>query len=114
MITNSLGKLFGKVKGPQEKDTIKEVLGLELAKKGLKSEFLDRRIQGMKELNTLITKACPLAQTADLGKLTFLINWMQENGVFDIIWTPKNTHIELVKRSDDIIKQLVKHEKMTE
>ena len=44
MITNSLGKLFGKVKGSQEKDTIKEVLGLELAKKGLKSEFLDRRI----------------------------------------------------------------------
>lgn len=96
LLANSLTKMYSRLKTEEERAIIKEVLGLQMSKKGLKSEFLDRRIDGMKELNELIKAACPLAQNADVDKLKFLIDWMQENGVFEIIWVPKNTHIQLV------------------
>ena len=79
-----------------------------MCKKGLKSELLDRRIQGMKELNNLIKKASPLGINSDSEKFNFLVNWMTDNGVFDIIWNPRHTHLQLVQRSDSIFKELLK------
>ena len=37
-----------------------------------------------------------------------LINWIDEHGVFDILWDVKKTHVQLVQRSNEIFKVLPK------
>ena len=36
----------------------------------------------------------------------FLIQWMRENQVFEILFDPKKTHLQLVQRTTDILKML--------
>lgn len=38
---------------------------------------------------------------------------MQDHKVFESIWDPKKTHLQLVQRSDEVFKLLVKEDKMT-
>lgn len=37
----------------------------------------------------------------------FLISWMEENGVFSILFDTKKTHLQLVQRLTDIMKLLL-------
>ena len=61
-----------------------------MCKKCLESEFLERRIQGIRDLNLVIRNNTMYAsKTFDVP---FLVNWMTENQVFDIIWTARKTH----------------------
>ena len=83
-----------------------------MCKKGLKSELLDRRITGMKELNQLVRKISPIGNM-DTDKFEFLVQWMKENEVFDIIWNCRNTHLQLVQRSDQIFKELLRNKLLT-
>ena len=57
---NSIGYIYNKIKNRDDCQKECEVLAYIMCKKGLKSELLDRRIQGMKELNMLVKKAAPL------------------------------------------------------
>ena len=43
----------------------------------------------------------------------FLLGWLKEHGVLDIIWDPKKTHLELVKRSSDIFRILAREKQLT-
>lgn len=43
-----------------------------------------------------------------------LINWIQENQVFTAIWDPKKTHLQLVQRSGDIFRMLLKEDLLSE
>lgn len=40
-----------------------------------------------------------------------LIEWMQANGVFSILFDPKKTHLQLVQRCGDILKLLLSEDK---
>lgn len=42
-----------------------------------------------------------------------LISFMNEHGVFDILWDPKKTHLQLVQRSGEIFKVLPKENLLT-
>lgn len=66
-------------------------------KKCLESEALTLRRQSIKDLNSVVNNApsSPEAKKA-------LINWMSENDVFDILWDPRKTHVELVKQSKGV------------
>jgi predicted CopG family antitoxin len=44
----------------------------------------------------------------------FLLDWMIKNDVFGAIWDYKRTHLQLVQRSDEIFKLLLKENKLTE
>ena len=44
----------------------------------------------------------------------FLVKWMTDNKVFDIIWTARRTHAQLVERSNDIWRLLLKEKLLTE
>ena len=46
--------------------------------------------------------------SAKVFTLEWLISWMSEHGVFDIIWDTKRTHLQLVQRSNEIFKILPK------
>ena len=74
-----------------------EKLKLEICKKCLSSELLERRILGVREMNNIIRNAqVQYGSTRDTFTLEWLINWMSEHGVFDILWDTKKTHLQLV------------------
>ena len=67
-----------------------EVFKLQMCKKCLESEFLERRIQGIRDLNQVIRNNT--MYSSKTFEVSFLVNWMTENQVFDILWTAKKTH----------------------
>ncbi len=76
-------------KEEREKET--EVLKLDISLKCLKSSFLERRIQGIKELNQIIKNNRMFMNKS--FKATFLIEWMHENEVFSILFDTKKTQL---------------------
>lgn len=86
---------------------------MEICKKCLASELLERRILGIKELNTVIRNASQAYGVAKIYTMQELINWMSEHGVFDILWDTKKTHLQLVQRSNEIFKALPKEKLLT-
>jgi hypothetical protein len=90
-------------KEEREKDT--EVLKLEVSLMCLKSNYLERRIQGIKDLTQIIKNNRMFSNKSFTG--VFLIEWMQNNEVFSIIFSHKTTHLQLVQRSADILRLLL-------
>ena len=70
----------------------------------LNSSYLERRIQGIRELGQLIrtTRAQPSSQS---GKE--LVEWMRAEGVFDVLFDRRKTHAQLVQRCDEVLKLLL-------
>jgi len=91
-------------KDEREKQT--EVLKLEVSLLCLKSSFLERRIQGIRDLNQIIKNQRMFNTNKNLSPI-FLISWMEENGVFSILFDTKKTHLQLVQRLTDIMKLLL-------
>ena len=81
---------------------------LKFVKKCLQSEFLEKRIQAVKDLNEIVTEH---GSAHDQAATQELFQWIQDNGVYSLIWDPKKTHIQLVQRSGDILRLLLR-EKM--
>lgn len=44
----------------------------------------------------------------------FLVEWMQSNGVFSILFDTKKTHLQLVQRTSDILKLLLQENMLTQ
>jgi hypothetical protein len=77
-----------------EKDQAKKAqqhMRLEMCKRFMTSELLDRRILGIKELNTIIRNTT-MNNSSLVFSLEELIGWCKEHGVFDILWDPRKTH----------------------
>lgn len=71
-----------------------EKLKLEICKKCLASDVLERRILGIKELNSIIKSVQTITGTFQrVLTIENLIEWMSEHGVFDILWDTKKTHL---------------------
>jgi hypothetical protein len=85
----NIGKRFLK-KEEREKQT--EVLRLDLCNKSLISNYLERRIQGIRDLSTLV-KNNTLYSSSKTFTTEFLIDWMSKNDVFSTIWDHKKTHL---------------------
>ena len=88
-----------------------EVFKLKFIKKCLESQFLEKRIQGIKELNEVISET---TTQGDSQVTQELIEWISSNGVFTAIWDPKKTHLQLVQRSGDIFRMLLKEDLLSE
>lgn len=71
----------------------------------LKSSFLERRIQGIRDLNTIIKNNRMYSQKSFTAQ--YLIQWIVDNGVFLLLFDPKQTHLQLVQRTDDVLKLLL-------
>ena len=71
-----------------------EVIKLEVALMCLKSSFLERRIQGIRDLNTVIRNNRMFNSKTFPAK--YLIEWMEQNGVYTQIFDTRKTHIQLV------------------
>jgi len=76
-------------KDDREKQT--EIIRLELANKCLRSTYLERRIAGIKDLNTVI-KNNTLYMSSKTFTNEYLIDWMVTNEVIVTIWDARKTH----------------------
>ena len=99
-------------KPKDERERSGELLKLELSLKQLSSTYLERRINGIRDLSTLINNNT-LLKISETFTTEFLIAWMTDNEVFDIIWNYRKTHQELVTRSNDIFRLLAKEHALT-
>ena len=93
---------------PQAAALKSEQLKLEIVKKMLSSELLERRIVGIKTLNTIVRNAQLTYSQLSAFTLAQLVEWIHQHGVFDILWDAKKTHLQLVQRSNEIFKILPK------
>ena len=93
----SIGSINARVMDRDEAREESEKLKLEICKKCLSSDLLERRILGIKELNTIVKNMqMSYGINKSIFTLEWLINWMSEHGVFDILWDTKKTHLQLV------------------
>ena len=95
-------------KGEREKQT--EILKLEVALLCLKSSYMERRIQGIRDLNSVIRNN-RIYSSKFSGK--FLVEWMQEKAVFDVLFDAKKTHLQLVQRCDEVLRLLLQEDMLT-
>ena len=109
----SINSVNARVLDRDEAKQEQEKLKLEICKKCLSSELLERRILGIKELNTIIRSTQTAYGPSKAFSLEWLINWMSGHGVFDILWDTKKTHLQLVQRSNEIFKILPKENLLT-
>lgn len=63
---------------------------MKFIKKCLESQFLEKRIQGIKELNEVVTDSTTGNEAQAMSNIA---SWITENGVFNIIWDARKTHI---------------------
>lgn len=62
-----------------------------MALKSVGSDYLEQRINGIRDLNQLI-KNNTLFNTSKTFTTEFLIDWIKKN-VLDIIWDQRKTHL---------------------
>lgn len=90
-IIKSVDQISKRFYTKEEREKQAEVLKLELANKCLKSTYLERRIQGIRDLNQVI-KNNTLYMSSKTFTTEFLIDWMTSNEVFKTIWDNRKTH----------------------
>lgn len=110
-IIRSIDNISKRFLKKEERTKQTEVLRLDLCNKSLVSEYLERRIQGIRDLSTLV-KNNSIMSSSNTFTTDFLIEWMRNNDVFATIWDPRKTHLQIVQRTNEIFKLLVKDDKM--
>lgn len=100
-----------KTRSGGEGKKMQEILKLKFIKKCLECEFLEKRIMGIKDLNDVIVEKT-VEHDSEASKQ--LIGWIEQNELFDAIWNPKKTHLQLVQRSCDIFRMLLKEDLLME
>lgn len=71
---------------------------------------MERRIQGIRDLNSVIRN-----NRIYSGKFSgkFLVDWMLEKGVFDILFDAKKTHLQLVQRCEEVLRLLLQEDALS-
>lgn len=109
-ILRGVDALGRRVLDKAEREKKKELLGLEVTLLCLNSAFMERRIQGIRDLNAAI-KASRNSSVRLSGAQ--LVEWMQTHGVFDVLFDPKKTHLQLVQRCDEVLKLLLSEDMLS-
>ena len=112
-IIKSIDNFQRRLVSKDEREKLTEVLRLEVSLMCLKSNYLERRIQGIRELNQIIKNQRMYSANKNFTS-QFLIEWMQNNGVFQILFDTKRTHLQLVQRTSDILKLLLQENMLSQ
>lgn len=80
-----------RAKPKEEREKEAELLKLEISLLSLKSGFMNRRIQGIKDLSNLSRSI--KYTTHKSFKSGDLVKWIKDNKVLELILDPKQTHI---------------------
>jgi hypothetical protein len=92
-IVKAVDNLSRRVLEKSEREKEIEILKLEVALLCLNSSYMERRIQGIRDLNQII-KSNRICSGRFSGQ--FLVEWMQTHGVFDVLFDSKKAHLQLI------------------
>ena len=90
-IIKGIDNILRRIETKEVREKQTEILKLEVIMMCLKSSYLERRIQGIKDLNTIIKNVRMFNSKSFTA--AFLIEWMETNGVFTVIFDSKKTHL---------------------
>lgn len=111
-IVTKLGDILKRIMPYEERTKVLEELNLNIALMCLKSNFLERRIHGIKSLADSL-KGIKYQRA---GKITseFMLNWLDEHKILEVIFDQKNYHVQIIQRSKEILKFLITEDKLSE
>ena len=110
-IIRSLDSLLKRVCKKEDREKQINVLKLDFALLCVKSPFLERRIQGIKEISGLIKDVRVYGSKSFSPE--FLVEWIRANNVFEFIFSAKHCHIQLVQRTSDLMKLFISTNQLT-
>lgn len=93
-IIRALDCLMKRVYKKEDREKKINVLKLDFALLCIKSPFLERRIQGIKEISGVIKDVRVFGSKSFSQE--FLVDWVRSNNVFEFIFSIKHCHIQLV------------------
>jgi ubiquitin carboxyl-terminal hydrolase 34 len=103
-IVKAVDNLNRRIVDKDERDKQSEFLKLEVSLLCLNSSYMERRIQGIRDLNQIIRNN-RIYPGRFSGKV--LVEWMKTHGVFEVLFDQKKTHLQLIQRSDEVLKLLL-------
>lgn len=109
-IVKAVDSLGRRLADRAERDKQTELLKLEVALLCLKSSYMERRIQGIRDLNIVIRNN-RIYTSKFSGK--YLVDWMLEKGVFGILFDAKKTHLQLVQRCEEVLRLLLQEDALS-
>ena len=111
-IVTRLGDLLKRVYSFSERDQTLERLNLDITLMCLKSNFLERRIHGIKSL----AESLKGLKYARGSKVTgdYMLQWIIDNKILDLIFDSKNYHVQIIQRSKEILNFLITEDKLTQ
>ena len=88
-----------------------ERLNLDITLMCLKSNFLERRIHGIKSL----AESLKGLKYARGSKVTgeYMLEWINNNKILELIFNQKNYHVQIIQRSKEILKFLITEDQLT-
>jgi hypothetical protein len=110
-IVKAIDLLSRRVVEKPAREKKQETLRLEIALLCLNSGYMERRIQGIRDLSQIIKSH---RMSLDRSSGTPLVEWMLKNDLFDILFDPKKTHLQLVQRCDEVLKLLLGEDMLTD
>ena len=97
----------------EEKEKQIALLTMDITLMCLKSNFLERRIHGIKSLADTL-KSLKYANRSSKLSPEFMHEWLEKNGILEVIFDQKNYHVQIIQRSKEILKFLIVENKLTE
>ena len=104
-IISKLNDLLKRIYTYDQRDTEIEHLNLSIILMCLKSNFLERRIQGIKGLSEAL-KNIKFTMTNKISA-EFMKQWLSDHKILEIIFDQKNYHVQIIQRSKEILKFLI-------
>lgn len=99
-----LENLYKRIITIEQKNERMDIFHLNFAHKCFQSQYLDRRIQGLKAIVEL-TKGCKYPQTRTIRSSSMTL-WIREHAILETIFGPQS-HTQLIQRSGEIIHLLL-------
>jgi hypothetical protein len=107
MCINAVGSLLKRAYSLREKAEMVELFKLDLVGVCFRSEFLEKKIQAVKQLGDI---ARNLAGNKFV-KLEELMAWVKEQRVFEQLFS-KTVHIQLLQRTSDFLRFLITNDRL--
>ena len=111
-IVSRLNDILKRAYTYDEREQEIEHLNLDIVLMCLKSNFLERRIQGIKSLaetlkNLKYSKANRISSE-------YMLEWLEKHKILELIFDQKNYHVQIIQRSKEILKFLIVEDKLSE
>lgn len=111
-IVSRLNDLLKRVYTYEQRELEIEHLNLDIVLTCLKSNILERRIQGIKSLAETL-KNLKYSKTNEQAFATYMLEWLEKHKIIEMIFDPKNYHVQIIQRSKEILKILIVEDKLS-